>query len=210
QPKRAVAAEPIDPQPDPQPDPALMMLELAEFLKRSIRQSESARMRAGETPHELYVRLRDMARRWIPPEEHTVDMVIDVVVMEQFLHMLAPEMRVWVRERDPNTASDVAHLVEIYMSARQDPGAPRNYVDAGSARPWFGMYTDVLRKDGRDQANKSLYMHSDWHKRRFAVIHVGSQVIKQLTACYTKVRLIFAMCPRPPYPCRKRGCVMLR
>uniref|UniRef100_A0A672IMJ7 SCAN box domain-containing protein n=1 Tax=Salarias fasciatus TaxID=181472 RepID=A0A672IMJ7_SALFA len=64
------------------------------------------RVRARETPHELYVHFRDMARWWIPPEEHTVDTVIDVVLIEQFLHMLATEIRVWVWERDPKSASE--------------------------------------------------------------------------------------------------------
>lgn len=62
----------------------------------------------------------------IPPTEHTVETVTEVILLEQFLLMITSEIRVWVWERDRKSAAEAAHLAEVYMSARQDQRAFSN------------------------------------------------------------------------------------
>ena len=43
-------------------------------------------------------------------------------MLEQFLWVLHPEVRTWVKERNPTTAGQAANLVEAYIAARRGPG----------------------------------------------------------------------------------------
>uniref|UniRef100_A0A4W5NT55 SCAN box domain-containing protein n=1 Tax=Hucho hucho TaxID=62062 RepID=A0A4W5NT55_9TELE len=107
-----------------------------------------AKTKAGESPQELFVCLRELARRWIPPTEHTLETVRDVIVLELFLLMITSEIRVWVWERDPKSAAEAARLAEVYMSARQDQQAFSNTNTVAAARPSrFVGGSEVLRKD---------------------------------------------------------------
>ncbi|XP_041844148.1 uncharacterized protein LOC121641869 [Melanotaenia boesemani] len=72
----------------------------------------------GETPRELYVRLKDMFYKWVKPEKSTVKNLSEVMIMEQFLRMVNPDLEVWIRERAPKTAEEAAQLAETFMSAR--------------------------------------------------------------------------------------------
>lgn len=43
-------------------------------------------------------------------------------MLEQYLRVLHPEVRTWVKERNPTTALEAANLVEVYIAARRGPG----------------------------------------------------------------------------------------
>ncbi|KAL2104375.1 hypothetical protein ACEWY4_001243 [Coilia grayii] len=75
-------------------------------------------VRAGETPRELYNRLKDLFDNWIRPSTKTVEEVAEVLILEQFMRTLAPDIRVWVKEREPQDAQRAAELVESFMAAR--------------------------------------------------------------------------------------------
>uniref|UniRef100_A0A673ZY11 SCAN box domain-containing protein n=1 Tax=Salmo trutta TaxID=8032 RepID=A0A673ZY11_SALTR len=96
---------------------------LWETLESTMRFREE-KTKAGESCQELFVRLRELAR--IPPTEHTVETVLEVIVLEQFLLMITSEIRVWVWERDRKSAAEAPRLAEVYMSARQDQRAFSN------------------------------------------------------------------------------------
>uniref|UniRef100_A0A8C8DU52 SCAN box domain-containing protein n=1 Tax=Oryzias sinensis TaxID=183150 RepID=A0A8C8DU52_9TELE len=73
----------------------------------------------GETPRELYVRLKDLFLRWIKPEKLSVKEISEQIILEQFLRMVHPELEVWIREHDPKTAEEAARLAEVFTSARR-------------------------------------------------------------------------------------------
>ncbi|XP_032442308.1 uncharacterized protein LOC116734877 [Xiphophorus hellerii] len=84
----------------------------------------------GETPRELYVRLKDLFSRWIKPDKSTVQEISEQIILEQFLRMVNPELEIWIRERDPKTAKEAATLAEVFTSARK-----------GSKSTYFGRET---------------------------------------------------------------------
>ncbi len=43
-------------------------------------------------------------------------------MLEQYLRVLQPEVRTWVKERNPTTAAQAANLVDFYIAARRGPG----------------------------------------------------------------------------------------
>ena len=49
----------------------------------------------------------------------TVEQIGDVIVMEQFLNSLTPDLHVWIRERKPETTSEAGELADQYEQARK-------------------------------------------------------------------------------------------
>nr|XP_054591237.1 uncharacterized protein LOC129155100 isoform X2 [Nothobranchius furzeri] len=86
----------------------------------------STEVEAGETPKELYVRLKELYDKWIHPQGKTVKDIGEMIVLEQFLRMLPPELQVWVQEHDPPSASKAASLAEVFVAARRK-GQPWSY-----------------------------------------------------------------------------------
>ncbi|KAG5282993.1 hypothetical protein AALO_G00037080 [Alosa alosa] len=61
------------------------------------------RIQPGETPREFYNRIKDLYTKWMKPTEKTVEEIGETLILEQFLRSLAPDVRVWVKEHDPQT-----------------------------------------------------------------------------------------------------------
>ncbi len=60
---------------------------------------------------------------------------METLVLEQYLRVLYPEVRTWVKERNSSTAAEAATLAEAYIAARKGPG---NYRYAGILHPGRG------------------------------------------------------------------------
>ncbi|XP_048051185.1 uncharacterized protein LOC125271213 [Megalobrama amblycephala] len=71
-----------------------------------------------ESPKELYSRLKELFGKWIQPKRKTVEEVSEIIILEQYLKMLSPELQVWIRERDPKTAAEAASLADVFVAAR--------------------------------------------------------------------------------------------
>ncbi len=68
---------------------------------------------------ELEVRLRDSFNRWTHAESATKEQICDLVILEQLLSSMTPELQVWVRERKPKTAAQAGELADDYVLARK-------------------------------------------------------------------------------------------
>ena len=83
------------------------------------RQRFRAATKRGEESHrELLVRLQDLAQKWVK-ECDTVEKVVDMLVKEQFLDTLAPDVRIWVRERKPKDSEEASQLADDYAQTRR-------------------------------------------------------------------------------------------
>jgi len=67
---------------------------------------------------ELAIRLQDLLRKWMV-ECDTVEAVMEKVAIEQLLNTMPADLRIWVDERKPKTASGAGRLADDYLQARQ-------------------------------------------------------------------------------------------
>lgn len=74
-----------------------------------------AKQKTRETPRELATRLQDLAGKWLK-DCSTVEAIREVILLEQ---PLPPDIRVWLRDRKPDTSVKAGQLAEDYLQARR-------------------------------------------------------------------------------------------
>ncbi|XP_035984223.1 uncharacterized protein LOC118557859 [Fundulus heteroclitus] len=72
-----------------------------------------------ETPKELYIRLKELYVKWVQPNGKTVEQINEIMILEQYLRMLSPELQIWIKEHNPKTAKEAAELADVFVAARR-------------------------------------------------------------------------------------------
>lgn len=78
----------------------------------------SIRPKEEETHQELAVRVQDLTRKWAKDCKKVED-VLELIATEQLLEALPTNIRIWVRERKPKTATEAGQLADDYVQARR-------------------------------------------------------------------------------------------
>uniref|UniRef100_A0A8C6CGL5 Myeloid zinc finger 1 n=1 Tax=Moschus moschiferus TaxID=68415 RepID=A0A8C6CGL5_MOSMO len=76
-------------------------------------------------PGEALAQLRELCRQWLRPEAHSKEQMLELLVLEQFLGALPPEIQARVQGQQPGSPEEAAALVE---GLRREPGGPRRWV----------------------------------------------------------------------------------
>ncbi|XP_066126937.1 zinc finger protein 446 isoform X1 [Saccopteryx bilineata] len=78
-------------------------------------------------PQEALGQLQDLCRQWLKPEVHSKEQMLELLVLEQFLGVLPPEIQSWVRGQRPGSPEEAAALVE---GLQRDPGQLLGWITA--------------------------------------------------------------------------------
>ncbi|XP_053146150.1 zinc finger and SCAN domain-containing protein 31-like isoform X2 [Hemicordylus capensis] len=76
--------------------------------------------REGDEPHEVCQRLQELCHRWLKPERHTKEQILELVILEQFLTILPKDIQNWVQESGPETCTQTVALVENFLLKQQE------------------------------------------------------------------------------------------
>ncbi|XP_048345345.1 zinc finger protein 24-like [Sphaerodactylus townsendi] len=73
----------------------------------------------AEGPRSVCFHLQELCRRWLQPERHTKEQILELVILEQFLAVLPLEMLNWVKQRGPETCFQATYLAEEFLLEKQ-------------------------------------------------------------------------------------------
>ncbi|XP_023563316.1 zinc finger protein 483 isoform X2 [Octodon degus] len=63
-------------------------------------------------PRKALTQLWELCVRWLRPDIHTKEQILELLVFEQFLTTLPGEIRIWVKSQNPKSIEEVVTLVE--------------------------------------------------------------------------------------------------
>ncbi|XP_063152258.1 uncharacterized protein LOC134492067 isoform X1 [Candoia aspera] len=71
-------------------------------------------------PRRIHSQLQELCRQWLRPERRTKEQILELLILEQFLASLPPELQSWIRAGGPDTCSQAVALVEDFLLKREE------------------------------------------------------------------------------------------
>ncbi|XP_060093813.1 uncharacterized protein LOC132571154 [Heteronotia binoei] len=104
-----------------------------ETLRQHFRQFRS---REVEDPRRIYSQLQELCRRWLKPERHSKEQILELLILEQFLAILPPELQSWIRAGSPENCTQATALVNIFLLSQQAAKAEKRQGLLQEGWPW--------------------------------------------------------------------------
>ncbi|XP_034961078.2 SCAN domain-containing protein 3-like [Zootoca vivipara] len=93
-----------------------------------------------EDPRRIHLQLQDLCHRWLKPERRSKEQILELLVLEQFLASLPPELQNWIRAGGPESCSQAVALAEEFLMASQQ--------DLAEAEEWQVRGPMALKETG--------------------------------------------------------------
>ncbi|XP_007943774.1 zinc finger protein 287 [Orycteropus afer afer] len=107
--------------------------ERAIFASRISRDTEACRQNFRNFPYpklsgprKALSQLRELCLKWLRPEIHSKEQILELLVLEQFLTILPGEVRTWVKSQYPENSEEVVTLVEDLAQLLEEEAPPQN------------------------------------------------------------------------------------
>ncbi|XP_060093872.1 zinc finger protein with KRAB and SCAN domains 8-like isoform X2 [Heteronotia binoei] len=119
----------------------------------------------SDGPRGTYNQLQELCRRWLRVEKHSKDQILELLILEQLLSVLPPEIQSWVRESGPESCSQAVALAEEFLlrqreAKRQEQQVPleeasASVPQAGQDPPESGQRQFCMETKWEDDVNRS-------------------------------------------------------
>ncbi|XP_054832515.1 zinc finger and SCAN domain-containing protein 12-like [Eublepharis macularius] len=86
-----------------------------ETLRQHFRQFRS---REVEDPRRIYSQLQELCHQWLRPDRHSKEQILELLILEQFLAILPPELQSWIRASGPENCTQAAALAEDFLMSQ--------------------------------------------------------------------------------------------
>ncbi|XP_042306730.1 zinc finger and SCAN domain-containing protein 31-like [Sceloporus undulatus] len=106
----------------------------------------------AEGPREACNHLWELCNLWLQPERHTKDQILELVVLEQFLVVLPPEIQSWVRDMEPENCSQAVAVAEDFLLRHQENERQKELV--------LGQF----KEEGMNSPNTEEASSDSWHR----------------------------------------------
>ncbi|XP_026542879.1 zinc finger protein 436-like [Notechis scutatus] len=121
-----------------------------------------------EDPRRVYGQLQRLCRQWLKPERHTKEQILELLILEQFLASLPPELQSWIRPGGSDTYSQAAALIENFLLNRQEVKEPSQEVIAKTAlaeeRITLDVDQEAIYKDIKQDNHGGIHLSGNGSK----------------------------------------------
>ncbi|XP_020671069.3 uncharacterized protein LOC110091333 isoform X1 [Pogona vitticeps] len=74
-----------------------------------------------EGPRRAYDQLQELCRQWLKPDRHSKEQILELIIQEQLLATLPPEVQSWLRECGPQNCIEMVALAEDFLMGHRQP-----------------------------------------------------------------------------------------